>query len=120
MALKFAVKTLEEIPEALRGEYVQDAELGFKLAIEPGSGIEDPAELRRAHEREKTERKAAQKKLKELEDAQSTRDEEARAEREKALRAAGDVDALQKSWQEKYDRDLAAERAKWEPQVASM
>jgi len=120
MALKFAVATLDEVPEALRGEYVPDKEVGFKLNLEPGSGIEDPAELRRAHEREKQERKAAQKALKDIQEAQAAKDEEARIEREKAAKAAGDVDALQKSWQEKYDRDIAAERAKWEPQVASM
>lgn len=120
MPLKYAVATLDEVPEAFRGEYVADKELGFKLAIEPGSGIEDPAELRRAHEREKTERKAAQKQLKEIQDAQAVKDEEARKAREEALKKAGDVDALQKSWQEKYDRDLAAKEAEYKPALSSM
>jgi hypothetical protein len=120
MPLKFAVATLEEVPEAFRGEYVADKELGFKLAIEPGSGIEDPAELRRAHEREKTERKALAKKLSDIEAAQAARDEEARKVKEAADKASGNVDALQKSWQEKYDKDLAALRSQFEPQLTSM
>lgn len=120
MPLKFAVKTIEEVPEAFRGEYVQDAELGFKLAIEPGSGIEDPAELRRAHEREKTERKAAQKALKEIQDAQTAKDEEARLAKLELAKKSGDVDSLNKSWQEKYDSALAAKDAEYKPALTSM
>jgi hypothetical protein len=121
MPLKFAVATLEEVPEAFRGEYVADKEVGFKLNIEPGSGgVDDPAELRRAHEREKTERKAAQKKLKEMEDAQSVKDEEIRKANEENAKKTGNIDALNASWQQKYDRDLAAKEAEYKPALTSM
>jgi hypothetical protein len=117
MALKYAVKTLEEVEEAQRPLYVEDKEVGFRLAVE---GIEDPAELRRAKTRESEGRKAAEKRIADMEAAQIAKDEEARKAREDALKKAGDVDALQKSWQEKYDKDVAAEREKYTPQLQSM
>jgi len=117
MALKDTIKTLEEVDEAFRPLYVADKEVGFKLDVE---GREDPAELRRAKQRETEGRKAAEKKIADMEAAQVARDEQARKDREDALKKAGDVDALQKSWQEKYDKDLAAESAKFTPQLASM
>jgi hypothetical protein len=121
MALKFAVKTLEEVPEAFRGEYVQDAELGFKLAIEPNSGgAEDTAELRRAHEREKTERKALAKKLSDIETAQAVKDEETRVAKLELAKKSGDVDSLNKSWQEKFDAAQAAKDFEYKPALASM
>jgi hypothetical protein len=118
MALKFAVKTLEEVPEAYRGEYVQDAELGFKLAIEPGSGgVEDTAELRRAHEREKADRKAAQKRIADMEAAQAAKDEELRKAALIAAEKTGDMEAFKKSFQEKYDKDLGEMSTKMKSEV---
>lgn len=117
MPLKFAVKTLEEVPEAERALYVEDKEVGFKLAVE---GIEDPAELRRAKQRETEGRKAAEKRIADMEAAQATKDEDARKAKEEALKKAGDVDSLQKSWQEKYDKDIEAERNKYVPALSEM
>lgn len=117
MALKFAVKTLEEVPEALRDQYVEDKEVGFKLAVE---GIEDPAELRRAKARESEGRKAAEKKLADIEAAQAAKDEEIRKANEENAKKTGNIDALNKSWQEKYDRDLAAKDATYKPAMQSM
>lgn len=117
MALKFAVKTLDEVEESQRGLYVEDKEVGFKLAVE---GIEDPAELRRAKTRETEGRKAAEKRVADMEAAQVAKDEEARKAKEDAAKKAGDVDALVKSWQEKYDKDIAAVAAKYEPALTSM
>jgi hypothetical protein len=117
MALKDTVKTLEEVDEAFRPLYVADKEVGFKLDVE---GREDPAELRRAKQRESEGRKAAEKRIADMEAAQVAKDEEARKAKEDAAKKAGDVDSLQKSWQEKYDKDVAAEREKYVPQLTAM
>jgi hypothetical protein len=58
--LKFAVKTLEEVDEVHRSLYVEDKDVGFKLAV---VGIDDPAEVRRAKIRESDGRKAAEAAL---------------------------------------------------------
>jgi hypothetical protein len=117
MALKDTVKTLEEVDEAHRPLYVADKEVGFKLDVE---GREDPAELRRAKTRESEGRKAAEKKVADMEAAQTAKDEEARLAREDAAKKAGDVESLQKSWKEKYDTDLALEAAKHKPVIDSL
>jgi hypothetical protein len=117
MALKDTVKTLEEVDEAHRPLYVADKELGFKLDVE---GREDPAELRRAKTRETEGRKAAEAKLAEYAQKESEREEELRKSREDAAKKAGNVDELQKSWQEKYDKDLAAETARTKPLIDSL
>jgi hypothetical protein len=126
--LKYAVKTLDEVDEAQRPLYVEDKEVGFRLAVD---GIEDPAELRRAKTRETEGRKVAETKLAKLEVEQATRDaaaaadkaareEEVRKATEDAAKKAGNIDQLQKSWQDKYDKDLAAEAAKHKPIIESL
>lgn len=88
--------------------YKKGADNKFHLDLE-----EDDAEaLKRAKEHEKNARKAAEeraeaaeKKLKEQEDAR-------RAAEEDAARKAGDVTALEASWKQKRDADVAAAEAK--------
>jgi hypothetical protein len=117
MALKDTVKTLEEVDEAFRPLYVADKELGFKLDVE---GREDPAELRRAKQRETEGRKAAEKKLADIEAAQAAKDEEARLAKLELAKKTGDVDSLNRSWQEKFDSALAAKDAEYKPALTSM
>ena len=117
MPLKYAVKTLDEVEEAHRPLYVEDKEVGFRLAVD---GIDDPAELRRAKQREKEAREAAEKKLKEIEKSSAEAAEAARLAQEDAARKAGNVDALEKSWQQKHEKALADLRAEYEPRVTTL
>lgn len=117
MTLKFTVKSLDEVAEALRPLYVEDKEVGFRLAVD---GIEDPAELRRAKTREADARRLAEARVKELEAAQTAKDEEARRLADEAARKAGDVTTLEKSWQTKLDAAVAEVKGQYEPQVTSL
>ncbi len=128
MPLAFAVRTLEEVPEAARGFYIEDKDVGFKLDT---TGIEDPEELRRAKAREVEARKVAETKLAKLESEQAARDkvaatekakreEEVRLAKEDALRKDGNIDELEKSWTQKLNKALADKDAEWGPQVESL
>lgn len=117
MPLPFTVKTIEEVPEAFRGEYVEDKEVGFRLAVE---GIEDPAELRRAKQRESEGRKSAEAELAKIRSEQAARDEEVRLAREEAAKKAGNIDELQKSWQEKFDKAIGETESKYKTENESL
>jgi hypothetical protein len=71
--LNLKLPTLDDIPEPLRGHYVEDTiDGGYRLAVE---GLDDPAELRRAKRAEKDLRLAVEGKNREL--SQRVRDLEA-------------------------------------------
>jgi hypothetical protein len=117
MALKFKVEKLEDVAEALRGHYKQDPAGGFVLDAE---GLDDGAELKRAKEHEKKARQEAEAKLKELSDKQKADEEKARKAAEDAARAAGNIEALEASWQKKYNDSLAAKDAEYQAQMQSL
>lgn len=65
MALKLVIDKLEDVPEAVRGEYEHDEKSGkYKLKVE---GIEDTSGLKSALEKERSDRKALEKKIKQWE-----------------------------------------------------
>lgn len=117
MGLKYKIEKLEDVAEALRVHYKQDAAGGFVLDAE---GIDDGAELKRAKEHEKKARQEAEAKLKDLTDKQKGDEEKARKAAEDAARAAGNVTALEESWKKKYADDIAAEQAKWKAENESL
>lgn len=117
MTLKYTIKTLEEVPEAIRSLYVEDKEVGFRLAVD---GIDDPAELRRAKTRETEARKEAERKLAEIQRASDEAKAAAAAAAEEAAKKAGDIATLEKSWQAKLDAAVAEATGKYQPQVDSL
>src|SRR5579862_7390210 len=98
MALKRKITKAEHaaLKPDLQAEYKADGE-NFVLDAE---GFDDPGELRRALEREKTEKKEATERAKIAEDKLKAIDDD-------KSRQSGDVAALEKSYKEKLDnKDL--------------
>jgi len=118
MALKLKVEKLEDIPEALRGEYTEDKEGGgFVLGVE---GLEDTGALKRAKEHEAKARKEAEARAKALEDEKKAADDKARKAAEDAAAKAGDVETIRKSGEERVAKANADWQAKYDADVGSL
>lgn len=94
--LKFQLDTLEGVDEAVRALYTEK-DGKFVLGIEGLPQPEDVSGLKSKVQELLDEKKAADKARKEAED-------QARLEREEAARKSGNVEELEKSWSEKYNR----------------
>lgn len=106
--LKIKTESLDEIEEKFRDLYEQTDD-GYQLKVE---GVEDTGALKRAKDHEKQARKEAEQRLREAqEQLDAINAAKAQAEEDK-LRKSGDIEALEKSWQEKYqkrEQELAAQ-----------
>lgn len=94
--LKFQLDTLEGVDEAVRALYTEK-DGKFVLGIEGLPQPEDVSGLKAKVDELLGEKKAAEKKAREAEEA-------ARLEREELARKSGNVEELEKSWSEKYNR----------------
>ena len=94
--LKFQLDTLEGVDEAVRALYTEK-DGKFVLGIEGLPQQEDVTGLKAKVDELLGEKKAAEKKAREAE-------ETARLEREELARKSGNVEELEKSWSEKYNR----------------
>ncbi|MGY2253977.1 hypothetical protein [Pseudomonas reactans] len=94
--LKFQLDTLEGVDEAVRALYTE-RDGKFVLGVEGLPQPEDVSGLKSKVEELLGEKKAAEKARKDAE-------EQARLEREEAARKSGNVEELEKSWSEKYNR----------------
>ncbi|WP_460100074.1 hypothetical protein [Pseudomonas sp. H3_C08] len=94
--LKFQLDTLEGVDEAVRALYTEK-DGKFVLGIEGLPQQEDVSGLKAKVDELLGEKKAAEKKAREAEDA-------ARLEREEAARKSGNVEELERSWTEKFNR----------------
>ena len=94
--LKFQLDTLEGVDEAVRALY-SEKDGKFVLGIEGLPQQEDVSGLKAKVDELLGEKKAAEKKAREAEDA-------ARLEREEAARKSGNVEELERSWTEKFTR----------------
>jgi hypothetical protein len=94
--LKFQLDTLEGVDEAVRALYTEK-DGKFVLGIEGLPQQEDVSGLKAKVDELLGEKKAAEKKAREAEDA-------ARLEREEAARKSGNVEELERSWTEKFTR----------------
>lgn len=96
MTLKFQLDSLEGVEESVAALYVEK-DGKFVLGIEGLPQQEDVSGLKSKVQELLDEKKAADKARKDAE-------EQARLEREEALRKSGNVEELEKSWSEKYNR----------------
>ncbi|WP_434575055.1 hypothetical protein J3P88_10325 [Pseudomonas sp. Z3-6] len=94
--LKFQLDTLEGVDEAVRALYTEK-DGKFVLGIEGLPQQEDVSGLKAKVDELLGEKKLAEKKAREAEEA-------ARLEREEAARKSGNVEELERSWTEKFNR----------------
>jgi hypothetical protein len=94
--LKFQLDTLEGVDEAVRALYTEK-DGKFVLGIEGLPQQEDVSGLKAKVDELLGEKKAAEKKAREAEEA-------ARLEREELARKSGNVEELERSWTEKFTR----------------
>jgi len=94
--LKFQLDTLDGVDEAVRALYTEK-DGKFVLGIEGLPQQEDVSGLKAKVDELLGEKKAAEKKAREAEEA-------ARLEREEAARKSGNVEELERSWTEKFTR----------------
>jgi dsDNA-specific endonuclease/ATPase MutS2 len=105
MSLQFKVKDLEGIDESVQSLY-EKAEDGYQLKVEGMPEVEDVSGLKSALEKEREKRRQA---ILEREEAA----EKARQVAEEKARKSGDLEALEKSWEQKYNKlqqDLETEK----------
>lgn len=96
MGLKYQLDTLEGVDDTVRALYTEK-DGKFVLGIEGLPQPEDVSGLKSKVEELLGEKKAAEKKAREAEEA-------ARLEREELARKSGNVEELEKSWSEKYSK----------------
>ena len=96
MGLKYQLDTLDGLDDSVKSLYTEK-EGKFVLGIEGLPQPEDVSGLKSKVEELLGEKKAAEKARKDAEDR-------ARLEREEAARKSGNVEELEKSWSEKYNR----------------
>lgn len=97
MALKFEVDILEDVEETLQGLYEEDTETGkFRLSIDgaPSDRSEELQKLQSSIE-------ALETKNREILAEKAKTKKAVEKATEDAARKAGDIDSLEKSWQEK-------------------
>jgi hypothetical protein len=96
MGLKYQLDTLDGLDDSVKSLYTEK-EGKFVLGIEGLPQPEDVSGLKSKVEELLGEKKAAEKARKDAE-------EQARLDREEAARKSGNVEELEKSWSEKYNR----------------
>lgn len=96
MTLKFQLDSLEGIDESIQALYIEK-DGKFVLGIEGLPQQEDVSGLKSKVQELLDEKKAEAEKRKAAED-------QARLDREEALRKSGNVEEIEKSWSEKYAR----------------
>jgi len=101
--LKKIISKIEDVDEKLRDLYEEKADGKFHLKVE----ADDSAALMRAKEHEKEKRKEAETKAKDLEARLKELENKSSADADAASRKAGDVAALEESWQKKMDAAVA-------------
>ncbi|KAA0983302.1 hypothetical protein [Pseudomonas sp. ANT_J28] len=96
MGLKYQLDTLDGVDDTVRALYTEK-DGKFVLGIEGLPQPEDVSGLKAKVDELLGEKKAAEKKAREAEEA-------ARLEREELARKSGNVEELERSWSEKYNR----------------
>ena len=95
--LKAQLESLEGVDEGLH-QFYEERDGGYSLKVE---GLEDTGALKRAKDHEKQARKTAEDKARELSDSVEALQAKISDIENEGHRKTGDVEALEKSWQEK-------------------
>lgn len=103
MKLKITKEEYKDLSEVLQNEYKAEGD-GYILNVD---GLEDTGALKRAKDHEKEARKQAEAKAREVEEALNALKSEMDKLKDDGSRKAGDIEALEKSWQKKV-ADLEA------------
>jgi alanyl-tRNA synthetase len=99
----------EALDEHIRALYKESGD-GYALELED----DDTGPLKRAKEHEKRLRQEAEKKARELEARLADIESKLDADKTESLKSKGDIDALEKSWQEKVAKIEQAKQAEQE------
>jgi hypothetical protein len=102
MPLALTVESLDAVEESLRGLYVEK-DGAFVLDAD----LPDTGALKRAKDHEKALRQAAEAQAREFREKLDAIEAENKKRQDDGHRKSGDVDALDKSWREKYEKDVA-------------
>lgn len=107
MALKRKINkdAFDALDDAQKAFYKQDGD-NYLLDVDDEAFDALKEEKRKAQEAKDT----LEAELAEMRRKSAAAEEKAREDAAKAAKAAGDVDALEKSWKEKHERDVAAAR----------
>ena len=100
MALQAVVETLDSVDEGLKAFY-EEKDGKFHLSVEGG---EDTGALKRAKDHEKQARQVAETKASEIQSQLETLQAQIEAANDDSSRKNGDVEALDHSWNEKYNK----------------
>lgn len=103
--LKKILESLDDLDEALHKYYEKKADGKYHLKLEN----DDAEPLRRARDHEKEQRQEAERKLKEEQD--KNKDLEEKLKKNRPSSGNADLDALERSWQEKLDAQKAEQDA---------
>ena len=95
--LKFLLDSLDGVDENLHALY-EEADGKYRLKVE---GLDDTGALKRAKDHEKTARKAAEDQARELKEQLEALQAQINQGKDDDARKAGDIEALEKSWQTK-------------------
>jgi len=98
--LKKVIESLDQVDEAFRLLYEKKADDKFHLKIED----DDAGALKRAKEHEKDARKSAEARAASVEEELKALKQKLSEQSEKDARDKGDIEAIEKSWQSKYDQ----------------
>lgn len=98
--LKLKLDTLEGVDENLH-DFYEKTDDGYQLKVD---GLEDTGALKRAKDREKQAAKEAKERAEQLESDLKEIRKEMEASKHKGAKESGDIEALEKSWQEKLSK----------------
>lgn len=116
MALKFKAskEEFDEFEEGTQALYTQDGD-NYRLDVD---GIDDGSELKEALRKEREERKSRQATIDGMNADKAAAEVETAKKLEEAARQSGDVEALDRSWSDKYTKLESDLRGEFEPQLA--
>lgn len=100
MTLQVELESLDGVDENLRGLY-KEQHGKFRLNVD---GLEDTSALKRAKDHEKQARKQAERQAKEFQDQLEALQEKINAGKDDDAKKKGDIEALEKSWQDKLTK----------------
>ena len=103
LKLKLTQEEFDQLDESKQSLYGQSDD-GYSLQVD---GMEDTGALKRAKDHEKEQRKAAESRMKELEDQLAELKSKAEQDNHNNLKEKGDYEALEKSFNDRLEKEKA-------------